>query len=118
MQLKFSQMAVGTRFRFEDAEWVKIGPLTAQSAQGRQRLMARSALVQAIAAPESGDALPLASPELRREVVERSFAKLCELTESLLGELERGEIDPQTARKRFRACYAAALSALDPSPPE
>jgi len=116
MQLKFSQVAIGQGFRFGESDWIKIGPLTAQSPQGQQRLIPRSALVKPIAPGESVDIQPPVSGELRREVVEKSLAKLSECTEALIGGLERGEIDAHTARERFRACYAAERSALDTSP--
>lgn len=114
MHLKFHQLAVGQRFRFDGVEWVKVGPLIVQNGDGKQRLMPRSAKVEPILDEEPAGLRSRTPDRIPRDAVERRLAKVVACVEALFVEIEQGQIDVSTARERIRACHAETLSDLDP----
>ena len=64
--MKFQQMAMGARFEFDGVEFVKTGPLTANSAGGVQRVIPRFAMLKPLDAPTAEAAGKPKTPDPER----------------------------------------------------
>ena len=58
--MKFPQLAVGARFRYQGKIYCKTSPLAASAADGSQRMIPRSASIEALDGPDTPT--PAASP--------------------------------------------------------
>lgn len=78
--MKFTQLPVGSRFLWQGERYAKTGPMTAHTADGRQKLIPRSAHVEpADAADGDHNAAPSGAALPRADVL----TALAELTDSV-----------------------------------
>lgn len=65
--MKFQQLPQGARFEYEGKVYVKVGPLTAATEQGGQRMIPRFAVLKSL-----DGATPVAAPHPARELDEKA----------------------------------------------
>jgi hypothetical protein len=104
--MKFTQLPIGARFRYQGRLYSKTSPLAASAEDGAQRLIPRSATVQP--AEPTSEAAPSA-PHDRRAALDDYHASCV----ALLGEVaEAGPSGLQGARTRLDEAYRALLARL------
>ena len=97
--MKFHQLPVGTRFRYQERAYRKTTPLAASGEDGSQRVIPRSAIVSPIEDTPPGDESRAAGGPLHdalqahharcRDLLSRAAAQLPEITRlEILKELE------------------------------
>lgn len=104
--MKFTQLPIGARFRYQDRLYSKTSPLAASGEDGAQRLIPRSAVVQpAETAVETDRSAP---HDLRAALDDYHAACV-----ALLGEVaEAGPSGLQGARTRLDEAHRALLAKL------
>ena len=112
--MKFSQLAVGQRFRLDAEAYVKTGPLTANhQANGTQRLVARAARVELMEDPVAAGSVR-AQELLRLELAAETFAayhaQCLELLEELAPQLDDSALG--AARERAEEAGRRCMEAL------
>ena len=102
--MKFPQLPVGARFRYQGEIWCKTGPLAASGAGGASRMIPRSASIE----PVEGDAsTPSRSPR------QQALADHHQACSTLLR--EAAEAGPQALpalRQRLEQAHAALVAAV------
>jgi hypothetical protein len=103
--MKFSQLPLGSRFRWQGALYCKNGPMTANAdAGGAQRLIPRSAIVEL--ADTASAERPVHGRRFKPERVDAAIAALCTRLNTYSGTLDDVE------RARFRQALDDALVAF------
>ncbi len=99
--MKLQHLAIGDRFEYEGAVYVKTGPLTAASDKGGQRVIPRSAVLAPVG---SGAAAATAEDRLERRRVLLAFEAFYADCAARVD--AAGQAALATARQRFLAALA------------
>lgn len=104
--MKFAQLPIGTRFRFQGEVWCKTGPLAASGPGGGQRMIARSAVVELL---DDGGAAPPQRPS--REQALAAHHRTC--SELLREAATSGPAALDALQQRLDQAHAALAAAID-----
>lgn len=96
--MKLQHLAIGDRFEFDGAVYVKTGPLTAASERGGQRVIPRSAVLRPVG---SAAAAAVATGTLARPQVLAAFEAFYTACAGLVDAAGQGQL--AAARERFLA---------------
>lgn len=115
--MKFSQLPVGSRFEYQGQAYRKISPILAAAEDGgAQRMIARSAQVQALDEPVAGFVAAEPSPALERERVLAAahayHAHCLEVLGGLAGRLD-DDLAAQAVARELEQGLAAFIRALE-----
>jgi hypothetical protein len=101
--MKFHQLAIGARFEYEGAVYLKTGPIAAAAEAGGQRMIPRHAVLR----PLDG-AAPPAPPKPGRKLDEARVLAAFEAfyRDCARGQDESGRLALAAARERFLAALA------------
>ena len=104
--MKFAQLPIGSRFRYQGEVWSKTSPLAASGPGGGQRMIARSATVEAL--DETGAAPP------QRPSREQALAAYHQTCSQLLREAAAsGPAALDALQRRLDQAHAALVAAID-----
>lgn len=101
--MKFQQLPQGARFEYEGQVYVKVGPLTAASESGRQRMIPRFAVLK----PVEGSPIPPPPPPAKPVDRAKVLAALEAYQATCLDWLAQAELAPDQAQG-LRACLSGA----------
>ena len=99
--MKLQQLAIGARFEYEGAVYVKTGPLTAASEEAGQRIIPRYAILRPLDAPAAESSPSSTKGRLEAVRVRTAFERFYESCERLVPENRRNEL--AEARQQFLA---------------
>jgi len=106
--MKFPQLAIGARFRYQGDTYCKTSPLAADGPDGAQRMIPRSAVVEAL---QDGDdaARPAAVTPLQQALDDYHAQCLALLREAA----ESGPAALDVLSRRLDQAHAALVAAID-----
>jgi hypothetical protein len=90
--MKLQHLAIGARFEYEGAVYVKTGPLTAASEEGRQRIIPRYAILRPLDVPAAESNPSPVKGRLEAVRVRTAFERFYESCERLVPEDGRNEL--------------------------
>lgn len=97
--MKLQQLAIGARFEYEGAVYVKTGPLTAASEEGGQRIIPRYAILKPLDVPAAESSPSSIKGRLEAVRVRTAFERFYASCERLVPEGSRNEL--AEARQQF-----------------
>lgn len=108
--MKFPDLSIGTRFRFQGKTYTKVGPLAATAEDGGQRIIPRYAVLQPVdGAPPTTAPAPDTGPEAALAVY---HATCRELLQAACPDTERRD----ALQAQLDAAYRRCLEAFKPVP--
>ena len=99
--MNLQHLAIGARFEYEGAVYVKTGPLTAASEEGGQRVIPRYAILKPLNVPAAESNPSSVKGRLEAVRVRAAFERFYESCERLVPEGSRNEL--AEAREQFLA---------------
>jgi hypothetical protein len=107
--VKFRDLPIGGRFRFQGSEWVKSGPIAGQPAQGgAARMFAQSARVEPLL-----DGARTTSPAREKPIPRARCVQAIDAFSDAMRDMLEDQLPPATTAGLLDRARAAALSCLD-----